>query len=462
MRYENSHIPREKISQQKDYKHNNYQHFTTQRRKDKKAVSFRYLALFFITFVTRLLPIFAIFVMGNKKLIIMKTRNSSAHAAKNIKAKEPVKMRFKKLANGNLSIYLDIYHPNSGERQYEFLRIYLVPETDEKSKAMNSKNLELAKTIQAKKIVQLNTEIHGISNAKERSKILLRDYLASYASNMGKSVQQGINSLIYHLKKYKQNDIQIGKIDKNYILGFIDYLEDAQIEHTERHKGKTLSNNTQASYFKYFKMALNEAVTDDIISFNPILSIKKKRRPTPKKVDREFLTAEELQKFASTDFPNDLLKRAFMVGCLTGLRHCDIKQMKWSNVGVIENGVESIKLIQQKTQDAVSIPLNSNITKWLPKRGDAKDTDLVFEGLITLGRTNEILPTWAAKAGINKHLTFHISRHTFAVTAIENGIDIYVVSKILGHKSIAITEIYAKVLDKSKRDAMEKMNQIEV
>lgn len=397
----------------------------------------------------------------------MDTKNNSKTGATpkvkpTIKAKEPVRIRYKKLANGNISVYFDIYHPDSGKREYEFLRIYLIPEVDNRAKAINAQTMKLVKTIQAKRIIQLTTDIHGISNVKERSKILLRDYLVSYADNMGKSLKQGIYSLIYHLKRYKQDDIQIGKLDKDYILGFINYIENAQIEHSERNRGKTLSNNTQALYFKYLKMALNEAVVDDIIPFNPILSIKKKRRPTSKQVEREFLTEEELQRFASTDFSNDLLKRAFMIGCLTGLRHCDIKQMKWNNVGVIKNGVKSIKLIQQKTQASVSIPLNDNIIKWLPEQGDAKDSDFVFKGLITLGRTNEILPQWATKAGIDKHLTFHVSRHTFAVTAIEKGVDIYVVSKILGHKSVTITEIYAKVLDKSKQKAMEKMNQIKV
>lgn len=377
------------------------------------------------------------------------------------KAKEPVRIRYKKLANGNISVYLDIYQ--NGRRFYDFLKLYLKPEINEEAKRSNKKNMELAESIKAQKIIQLNTSAHGLSNQKERSKILLRDYIRNFAKTKGKSTMQNLNSLAYHLERYKETDIQMGKIDKYYIMDFIEYLEDAKIAHTERNKGRKLSRNSQAMYFKCLKMTLDEAVADDIIPSNPILSIKKKYRPSGEKAPRrEFLTEEELKRFADTDFPNDLLKRAFMIGCLTGLRHCDIRQMKWANVGVLKNGVECISVIQEKTDEPVDIPLNDNIRKWLPEQGNASKRDLVFAGLITLGRSNELLPKWAEKAGISKHLTFHVSRHTFAVLAIANGIDIYTVSKLLGHQNIAVTQIYTEVLNSAKADAMQKMNNINV
>ena len=119
---------------------------------------------------------------------------------------------------------------------------------------------------------------------------------------------------------------------------------------------------------------------------------------------------------------------------------------------------EYISIIQEKTDEPVDIPLKDNIKRWLPERNGASDNDLVFNGLLSLGRTNEILPKWAKMADINKHLTFHISRHTFAVLAIANGINIYTVSKLLGHQSIKVTEIYTDVLDSSLDNAMDKMN----
>ena len=95
------------------------------------------------------------------------------------KAKEPVKIRFKKMANGNLSVYLDVYQ--DGKRVYDFLKIYLVPEVNDRAIALNKKNLAIAETIKAKRIIELNTSIHGISNQKERSKTLLGDYIRHFA-----------------------------------------------------------------------------------------------------------------------------------------------------------------------------------------------------------------------------------------------------------------------------------------
>ena len=112
-------------------------------------------------------------------------------------------------------------------------------------------------------------------------------------------------------------------------------------------------------------MALDEAVIDDLLDYNPIQSVKKKNRPTQKTIKREYLTEDELKKFANAEFKNDLLKRAFIIGCLTGLRHVDIRQMTWKNVGVIINGIESICLYQQKTSEEIVIPLNDSIKRWL-------------------------------------------------------------------------------------------------
>ena len=93
--------------------------------------------------------------------------------------------------------------------------------------------------------------------------------------------------------------------------------------------------------------------------------------------------------------------------------------------------------------------------KQLPVRGKAQDTEKVFKGLISLGRTNEILPRWAAKAGIQKHITFHSARHTHATMMITLGADLYTVSKLLGHTNIQTTQIYAKIVDESKEKAID-------
>ena len=133
--------------------------------------------------------------------------------------KQPIKLRNKELSNGNKSLYLDIYY--SGKRTYEFLNLYLIPEKDIASKRINLKTLELAETIKNKRIIELNTSIHGLSNRKENSKILLRDYLLIYSSSSkSKSTKIMVKSLIHHLIRFDQKDKTLCNINKVYIHSF--------------------------------------------------------------------------------------------------------------------------------------------------------------------------------------------------------------------------------------------------
>lgn len=383
------------------------------------------------------------------------------------KAKQPVRIRTKKLANGNKSIYLDIYV--NGHRDYEFLRMYLIPEKDSQSKEANKRTLELVESIKAKRVIEINTAAHGLSNRKERSKVLLRDYIEAIASTKGSATMHNYKGLIHHLERYNKTDIQIGRIDRHYIMGFVDYMKHAVIEHTERNKGKTLSTSTQHHYFKCLKMALDEAVSDDIIEANPVLAIKKSDRPKQgNPTERVFLTEEELVRFCQTDFGSknpayDLVKRAFVLECLTGLRHCDIRKLKWGDIVKDNEGREHFSVIQQKTGGVVVIYLNNRIRECLPQRGESKATDLIFNGLLSKGHINEyLLPKWAKMAGIDKHVTTHVGRHTFATLMYSRERDLYTVSKLLGHQDIEITQIYAKVLDDSKYKAMQSFDGIDI
>lgn len=136
--------------------------------------------------------------------------------------------------------------------------------------------------------------------------------------------------------------------------------------------------------------------------------IKDEEKPKKRKTEREFLTIDEIKILANTDFYNKLLKQAFLFSCFCGLRHCDIVSLTWGNLTKNKSGKTELRLTQQKTHETIYLPLSNEALKQLPSKGKLSDTDKVFERLITLGRTNEILPKWATKAGITKHLTFHM------------------------------------------------------
>lgn len=113
----------------------------------------------------------------------------------------------------------------------------------------------------------------------------------------------------------------------------------------------------------------------------------------------------------------------------------------------------------EKTNDPIYLPLSQQAMKWLPERGDAKDEDRVFD-LPSESRICIILDKWAKAAGINKHVTYHVSRHTFATMMLTLDVDIYTTSKLLGHKNISTTQIYAKIIDQKKDEAVNRVNDI--
>lgn len=377
---------------------------------------------------------------------------------KEVKQKEPIRVRTKSLANASESLYLDIY--TNGKRKYEFLRLYLVPEKTKEDKNTNLRTLQLANAIKAKKIVELQNNEHGFSNRGLRSKIKLTDYIKYIADKdedkLGRKA--ALYSLIHHFNRFDSFGITFKQLDKDYIIDFVKYLKTAKQEHSL--KEKTINPNTQAYYYKMLRYCLNYAVSDDIIIANPMEKIKAEDKPKKQKSIREFLTLDEIKVLIKTDLKNKTLKQAFLFSCFCGLRHCDVNALTWGNIQKDKNNRYFLKLKQQKIQEEIILPLSDEAFKWLPTPTKKLKDEKVFAGLITLGRTNEVLPKWAKKAGINKHVTFHVARHTHATLMITLGVDVYTVSKLLGHTSINTTQIYAKLVDEKKRDAVDLINNI--
>lgn len=372
---------------------------------------------------------------------------------KEIKIKEPVRLRTKELQNGCLSLYLDIYM--SGKRKYEFLKLYIIPERSKIDKERNAETLKLANAIKAEKIVALQNGKYGFNLNKKKLNILLTDYIHHLANrdSVKKSKKTLMNTLVYHLQRYDKKGVLLKNIDKEYIMKFVKYLKTATQEHSR--KEKPINPNTQVCYFKELNYCLNYAVVEDILLVNPMSKIRNEDRPKRKKTEREYLTMDELKSLLQTDFYNQTLKRAFLFSCFCGLRHCDIATLTWGNLRKDNMGKTQLHITQQKTQELISLPLSKEAVKQLPRRNGASDTDRVFHDLISLGRTNEILSRWAKDAGINKHITFHVARHTHATMMITLGADLYTVSKLLGHTNIQTTQIYAKIVDETKNKAID-------
>ena len=168
--------------------------------------------------------------------------------------------------------------------------------------------------------------------------------------------------------------------------------------------------------------------------------------------EREFLTTEEVKILMDTPIDYEIMKKAFIFSCFTGLRISDILKLTWFDIKEGENDVRYVRTQMEKTKEFVTVPLSNEALKWLPVKGT---TDLVFENMPQSRNTrNKSIKNWVKASKIDKRITFHCARHTFATLMLSLGGDLYTTSKLLGHKNIATTEIYAKVIDQKKIDTV--------
>jgi integrase len=212
----------------------------------------------------------------------------------------------------------------------------------------------------------------------------------------------------------------------------------------------SLSVNSAASYFIKFKSVLSAGVKKNLFAQNPSRNVA---NISPQDTHKEFLSLEELQKLAITPFKYEDLRRASLFSALTGLRFSDILKLVWGEIHFSDSQGYHIRFTQQKTGTVETLPISEDAFELLGERGSPSEK--VFKSLKK--PQCMYLPIWAAKAGIDKNITFHSFRHTYATLQLTLGTDIYTVSKMLGHKNLQTTQIYAKIIDQKKRDAADRI-----
>ena len=375
-----------------------------------------------------------------------------------MKVKEPVRLRTKKLKDGTRSIYLDIYH--DGIRQYEFLKLYLIPEKTRDDKRKNEVTMQLANAIKSKRIVSLQNRQFGF----KQKDLLNADLLAYITTQAEKCQKHGhatvdtCKALADKLKAFtKKEVITFGMVDKAFVSKFLEYLQNTKFEFIGRIRYKSprkLRQSTVYTYYAMLKSMLARAVVDEIISENPCLELKRTERPKLIHRERCYLTEEELKAFyLHRDEVNPFVRTIFMFGCYTGLRYSDIITLEWSHLTKDSSGTYHLSKKQVKTENVIEFPLSKSAARLLPANGGG--CSLVFGTWKTLQAVNYQVDKWTKAAGVKKHISFHCSRHTFATLMLTKGADIYTVSKLLGHRSIATTQVYAKIVDDVKRKAID-------
>lgn len=354
----------------------------------------------------------------------------------------PVRIRFKELENGNRSIYLDIYY--DGKRKYEFLKLYLIPETSVEARERNEHTLKAANAIKAQRIIDI-TNKKPPQVLSDKAKMPLIEWIYKYRDD---GIQKGrramenrVHSTIMQLQKY-DSKARICDVDKDFLDGFVKYMMGAKTRRTKMpFAKKTISN-----YLGCIISALNMAVDEGIISTNPGLAIDRKAIQG-EQAKREYLTINEVKSLIETPCYRKDVKRAFLFSCFCGLRISDVRSLLWKNV-IEENDDIHLEIQQRKTGRVLYLPLNRQAKKYLTETtGNAEEHVFSLPHIMTVEKA---LKSWAKSAGITKNLFYHMSRHTFATMELTMGADIYTTSQLLGHADVETTQVYAKIIDAKK------------
>lgn len=378
-----------------------------------------------------------------------------------MKDRSSITLRQRTLPSGRTTLYLDIIC--NGRRKVESLKLFLIPETSRADKQKNKETLKLAEAIRAKRVVEVQNKEFGFKSDFAEDTNFYDYYVAITEKRLGTESRGNWGnwrSCLKHMEKYDPNIKKrtFADITQDWVQGFRDYLEKEACawgcDYRERIKDHPLSKNSKLSYFNKLRACLNQAMEERIIQTNPIVGVERFKEAEG---TRMYLTIEEVKTLAQTECEYPNIKRAFLFSCLTGLRRSDVLRLKWGDIHK-QDGYTRIIFTQKKTGGLEYLDISAQASELLGERG--KPNENVFTDIHSPSCTNEVIKRWVLRAGINKEITFHCARHTFAVMMLDLGTDIYTVSKLLGHRELSTTQRYAKVLDKNKQKAVSKIPDI--
>ena len=358
---------------------------------------------------------------------------------------------------GSVSLYLEIYKGTTqtaggktkGLREYEYLNLYLIDKPRNPiDKQHNKDTLALAESIKSKRELEIKNGQFGFTNDFKSKTNFIEYFRAQTEKRLHSEGNYGNwDSALKHLIKFAGKNVSFKEVDRNFCERFKEYLtNEAKIKN-----GQNLSSSAIASYYTKFRACLNKAVDEDVILKNPSLKVS-----TPRIIEnkREYLTLDELKAIVKAECRYEVLKNAFLFSCLTGLRWSDVNKLQWSEVQNTNEGWK-ITFHQKKTKGLQYLDISEQARTYLGEPG--KPDEKVFVGLKYSAYMNLALQRWIMTAGITKQITFHCARHTFAVLQLTLGTEIFTLSKLLGHSELKTTQIYAKIVDEKKREAVNKI-----
>lgn len=330
---------------------------------------------------------------------------------------------------------------------------YLAQRTVESEKNLFKKDIEITHS-------SLKNDILNRGNETRNLIAIFQDHNDQIKQLVGKEYAAGTleryTTSLKHTKefmewKYGVCDIEISKIDHAFIMDYEFYLRTV----------RNCANNTAVKYIKNFSKIIKICIANDWISKNPFANYKSKIR----ELERTYLSEEDIQSLIDKNFSStrlELVRDIFLFSCFTGLAYIDVKNLTTENISKGIDGDEWIFTHRQKTEAASKIPILPVTAMIIEKYCDSNEV-LIQKKLLPIlsnQKMNAYLKEIATLCNINKELTFHMARHTFATTVtLTNGVPIESVSKMLGHKNLRTTQHYAKVLDRKVSEDMQVLKQ---
>lgn len=399
-----------------------------------------------------------------------------------VKTKENPKLEQNMLSDGRVSLYLNYYlgreqNPVLDEngcqvyyttgamkgkpkfsvkhnRRKENLNLYLIdkPRTPIERQS-NKETVELAMKIRLERENEFKENMHGYRLKKDRA-INFLDYFQSYIDGYTKKdirMLQGVLSrfesfLVEHYPHFSTY-IKPEDITKAMVADFVEYLQ-------SKSKGEGAK-----SYYQRFKKVINHAIEDEILAKNPCKGVTCK--VDDQILRKDVLSNDEIASLINTTYrgQNPEIRRAFIFCLYTGIRHCDVKELTYKNV---DYSNKMLRFEQQKTKGSsassgVVIPLNEGLLNLIGK-SNKKDEHIFTLPSHTM--CNKALKRWVARAGIDKHITWHCGRHSFAVNILNNGANIKTVASLLGHSGLKHTEKYTRAVDELKQKAIDSLPEL--
>lgn len=320
---------------------------------------------------------------------------------------------------------------------------------------INEIQFELLKEGKTVTIEEFKNKIQGTSERNRFLVPIFQDHNNKIKALLGKEYAPGTlerytTSLKHTIEfmqwKYNISDIDITKIDHAFIADYEFWLRSV----------RNCANNTAVKYIKNFHKIIKICLANDWMDKNPFANYKSK----VKEVERVYLTEDEIQAIIEKEFKTErlaLVRDIFLFSCFTGLAYIDVKNLTKSHVSIGIDGEKWIFTHRQKTESASKIPILP-VTQMIIDKYENNPQSINNDKLLPIlsnQKMNAYLKEIAAVCEIEKELTFHIARHTFATTVtLTNGVPIESVSKMLGHKNLRTTQHYAKVLDRKVSDDM--------